>query len=133
MNEENLHTTNIAGITGVGLISCYVEDFQKALPFYMETLGLTDWNPMGSQAGAFTVSDETTLFVIGGKNPSSLDRNSVRCTFAFSVDSVSAFTDRLKQAGAELVFEPPMQMNDETWWIQFHDPAGNLLEAIGGK
>lgn len=133
MNEETMPAANVAGITGVGLISCYVDDFQKVLPFYTETLGLTDWNPMGPQAGAFTVSDDTTLFVIGGKSPSSLDRNSIRCTFAFRVDSVAAFTDRLTQAGADLMLEAPMQMNEETWWIQFRDPSGNLLEAIGGK
>lgn len=133
MDQQTAHATGQATITGVRLISCYVDDYQKALPFYTEVLGLSDYEPMGPVAAAFTLPDDRTLFLIGRKTPVDIKADQVRCTFAFEVASVEAFTSKLRDAGAELVSGEPMQMNEETWWIQFRDPSGNLLEAIGGK
>jgi predicted enzyme related to lactoylglutathione lyase len=133
MSQETLQETDRAAVTGISFISFYVDDFDRALPFYTDILGLKESQPMGEVARYFDLPDGRGMYLIGGGTPAQIDRMGVRSSIAFEVGSVGALMEKLRSAGAEILNEEPMQMNENTWWIQFRDPAGNLLEAMGDR
>lgn len=122
-----------SAVTGISFISCYVDDFNAALPFHTDILGLKDSRPMGSSSCFFRLPDGHGLYLIGGSAPAAIQTREVRSAIAFEVGSVGALVEKLQGAGAELLLDEPMRMNETTWWIQFRDPAGNLLEAMGDR
>jgi hypothetical protein len=49
------------------------------------------------------------------------------------VGSAFALFDKLRDAGSPIVQAQPMNMGNDQYWFQFSDPAGNILEVVGGK
>jgi predicted enzyme related to lactoylglutathione lyase len=47
------------------------------------------------------------------------------------VDSVGALLKQLKTDGVKTVQDEPVEMQPGTFWLQFHDPSGNVLEVLG--
>ncbi len=52
--------------------------------------------------------------------------------FGLSVESASALFERLRTEGITLLHEVPVNMGHEQYWFMFRDPAGNIIEVIGG-
>ena len=55
-----------------------------------------------------------------------------RPSFVLGVGSARALFDKLRQAEVPIVQSEPMNMGNEQYWFQFSDPAGNILEVLGG-
>ena len=66
-------------------------------------------------------------------SPAPRPKNEIRTTFCFGVDSAFKMMAHLREAGVELFFEEPMQMNEDTYWFEAVDPSGNIIEFLGGK
>ena len=73
------------------------------------------------------------LFLEGGHRRASPEPQDTRATFTLEVTSAGTLFSRLKEAGAPLLHEAPQDMGNGTFWFQFRDPAGNILEAIGSR
>ena len=120
-------------VKGLAFASVYVDDFERAYEFYAGVLGLEKEYDMGSAACFFKLPDDTGLYLQGKNKTASYAEDTMRAAFVFSVESAGATHERLKAAGVRFIHAEPMDMGGEQYWFQFYDPAGNILEALGGK
>ncbi len=120
-------------VKGLAFASVYVDDFGRAFEFYEKVLGLEKEYDMGSAACFFKLPDNTGLYLQGKNKSASYKEDTMRAGFAFSVESAGATYDRLKAAGVGFIQNEPRHMGGEQYWFQFFDPAGDILEALGGK
>jgi predicted enzyme related to lactoylglutathione lyase len=120
-------------VKGLAFASVYVDDFEKAYRFYADALGLEKQYDMGSAACFFKLPDNTGLYLQGKNRSASYSEDTMRTAFVFSVESAGATFERLRTAGVRFIHPGPRHMGGEQYWFQFYDPAGNILEALGGK
>ena len=111
----------------------YVDDIHSAIDFYSRILGLKPYGEPEGNSCFFTVGDNPNgLYLEGGYMRRDLDERSARLSFMLSVNSALNLFERLKAESVRLVHESPKQMGKNAYWFQFYDPAGNILEAVGG-
>ncbi len=120
-------------VKGLAFASVYVDDFEKAYRFYAEVMGLEKEYDMGSAACFFKLPDNTGLYLQGKNKSASYSEDTMRAAFVFSVESAGATHERLKAAGVKFIHTEPKHMGGDNYWFQFYDPAGNILEVLGGK
>jgi predicted enzyme related to lactoylglutathione lyase len=120
-------------VKGLAFASVYVDDFDRAYRFYSEVLGLEKEYDMGSAACFFKLPDNTGLYLQGKNKTAGYAEDTMRSGFVFAVESAAATYGRLKAAGVRFIHTEPRHMGGEQYWFQFYDPAGNILEALGGK
>ena len=120
-------------VKGLAFASVYVDDFERAYEFYEKVLGLEKEYYMGSAACFFKLPDNTGLYLQGKNKTACYAEDTMRAAFVFSVESAGATYERLKAAGVRFIQNEPRHMGGEQYWFQFYDPAGNILEALGGK
>jgi lactoylglutathione lyase len=91
-----------------------VEDYEEAVAFYRDTLGLTEELAYSSPDGRVTILDagRATLELTDPRHAEFIDRVEVgrrvarHIRVAFEVDDATAMTTRLTDAGAEVLAEP---------------------------
>jgi len=120
-------------VKGLAFASVYVDDFERAYEFYNGVLGLEKEYDMGSAACFFKLPDNTGLYLQGKNKTATYGADTMRTAFVFSVESAAATCERLKSAGVKFIQAEPLNMGGEQYWFQFYDPAGNILEVLGGK
>ena len=120
-------------VKGLAFASVYVDDYERAYEFYAGVLGLEKEYDMGSAACFFKLPDNTGLYLQGKNKTASYAEDTVRAGFVFSVESAATTYERLKAAGVRFIHNEPRHMGGDNYWFQFYDPAGNILEALGGK
>jgi len=120
-------------VKGLAFASVYVDDFERAYEFYAGVLGLEKEYDMGSAACFFKLPDNTGLYLQGKNKTASYGEDTLRVGFVFSVESAGTTYERLKAAGVRFIQNEPRHMGGEQYRFQFYDPAGNILEALGGK
>ncbi len=120
-------------VKGLAFASVYVDDFQRASEFYAGVLGLEKEYDMGSAACFFKLPDNTGLYLQGKNKTASYGEDTMRAGFVLSVESAAATHERLKSAGVRFIHKEPRHMGGEQYWFQFYDPAGNILEVLGGR
>jgi predicted enzyme related to lactoylglutathione lyase len=134
----------------INLSTCFiaVDDFDKALPFYRDVLGLEvrldvgyegmRWVTVGSpDQPDVNIVLETPL---ADPNAAAADKEAMAALLAkgylrgviFSTDDVDATFERIRAAGADVLQEPidqPYGVRD----CAFRDPAGNMLRFNQAK
>lgn len=131
--ELDIDQEKATAVAGVGFVTAFVEDFPTAFMFYTEVVGLSNPAPMGPHACYFMFPNGTGMYLIGGNARRASESKSARMTFALEVKSAGELFVKLKSLGIMPVQEEPMEMNDEVIWFQVQDPAGNLIEIMGGR
>jgi predicted enzyme related to lactoylglutathione lyase len=127
-------SADAAKITGMSFVSVYVDDYAKALEFYRDILALEKTYDAEADACFFAVgANRYGLFLAGGARAKSTKPEDAHASFVLLVESASALFQRLKLNGAKIVQEEPMDRGEGDYWFQFHDPANNLLEVLGGR
>jgi predicted enzyme related to lactoylglutathione lyase len=126
-------TADRTAITGIPFACVYVDDLGTACAFYGDLLGLEKQSDMGPDACFFRVGADSGLYLEGKNNAAEIRRDSVRAAFALSVPSASALYAKLESAGTRFVHSAPMDMGQDYYWFQFYDPAGNIIEVLGGN
>lgn len=119
-------------VKSINFASIYVDDYQKAFKFYQKHFGFEVKYPMGDNA-SWGKAGEAAIYIEGGNKPSDVTEKSVRASVVFNVTSASSFFDQLKSDGVQMVHAEPQNMGADDYWFQFRDPAGNILEILGGK
>ncbi|MBE2217667.1 MAG: VOC family protein [Ignavibacteria bacterium] len=118
-------------ITSIKMGSIYVDNFGKAMEFYKDLLGLK--GEPGENSCFFPISPKQAIYVEGKYKPVKSDSGSVRSAITFEVASTGEMLNKLRSADIKIVQEIPVQMSDELFWFQCFDPAGNIVEFLGGK
>ncbi len=119
-------------IKSINFASIYVEDYNQALSFYQKHFGYEVKFPMGDNA-SWGKAGEAAIYLEGGNKPVDVTEKSIRVSVVFNVASASVFFDQLKSDGVRLIQSEPLNMGADDYWFQFRDPAGNILEILGGK
>ncbi|SEK26501.1 VOC family protein [Nonomuraea pusilla] len=119
------------------------EDYEQALTFYRDVLGLPERAAFASEGGRVTILEagRATLEIADPPHAAYIDEVEVgrrvagHIRVAFEVDDAAAGTARLAEAGAEVVAEPT-----RTPWNSLNSrlegPAGlqlTLFEELGGS
>lgn len=128
----------------ISLASCFiaVDDFDKALVFYRDVLGLEVRNDVGFEnmrwitVGSPSLPDVDIVLepALADPNASDADKQAAAELLAkgmlrgviFRTDDVDSTFERIRAAGAEVLQEPfdqPYGVRD----CAFRDPAGNML------
>lgn len=120
-----------AKIKSIGMGSLYADDFQKAYEFYGGLLGMQ--GQPGENSCYFQLGDSQAFYLEGGYNPVVTDAKSVRAAITFEVGSISALMKKLTEAEVNIIQQEPLKMAENLYWFQCFDPAGNIVEFLGGE
>ena len=121
-------------ISKVSFVTVYVDDFEKNFKFYNEVLDLEKSHDMGENMCFFRLGKEKWgIYFEGGNHKIAFDKGKMRTGFVMQVESASAMHEKLKKAGVKFIQDAPVDMGKGNYWFQFFDPAGNILEILGGR
>ena len=110
----------------VVVLSVWAEDVPKTVHFYRDVLGLKLFAHHHEDIPHFKVG-ETYLAILKGKPIPAKESVPERFPlFAFGVGDLDVAVERLKSQGVELPWG--IEENEDSRWVMFHDPAGNLIE-----
>jgi catechol 2,3-dioxygenase-like lactoylglutathione lyase family enzyme len=109
-------------------VSINVDDVDKALDFYVGTLGLVPRRdrPDFGFPGAWLNAGDQQVHLIGGQPPANLGQH-----FALQVDDIDKAIRDLRERGVEVTDAIPVATNFQAF---LSDPAGNNIELhqVGG-
>lgn len=110
-------------ITALHSVAVFVNDIERAIPFYRDTLGLT-LTKQGS-FGAEFVDGDTHLGVHPALHPDSKVLVGRHTGITFHVEDLLDFCGRLHEQGVRFLNEPTQQ----SWGIMamIADPEGNVF------
>ncbi len=132
--DEISNKPDPTAITGIAFVTVYVDDYKRAFEFYNEVLALEKSFDVDRDAGFFKVgNNQYGLMLQGGVEGRKTRGDASRTSFVLIVESSSKMYQRLSLNGVKLLQEEPIDMGEGDFWFQFHDPAGNILEILGGK
>ncbi len=110
----------------------YVDKLETCKPFYEKYLGFEQLQEFrkgevwGQCGGAFFWMGE-------GYERAATTERSTRASVMIGVKSVGALFKALNDGGERVIHESPVDMGKGSFWLQFADPAGNVIEVLGGK
>lgn len=122
----------MAKIQGIGVITIYTDDYDKAIKFYSKFLGFEVKAKVGEN-GCWGTMGAVNVYIEGGNTKVNIQPNSTRSSVALTVASAESTFNEFKSGGVELIQNEPQLIGEEDWWFQFKDPAGNILEIFGEK
>lgn len=73
------------------------------------------------------------MWIGSGYDSNELGEKGCRASVMIGVNSVETLFDQLKKGGQKLLQDAPVEMQPGTFWMQAVDPAGNVLDILGGK
>ena len=112
----------------VVVLSLWAEDVPKTAHFYKDVLGLELFEHHAGDRPHFKVGN-TFLTILKGKPIPAEDSDPERFPlFALGVPDLDAAVERLQAHGVELPWG--IKEGQDTRWVLFYDPAGNLIELI---
>ena len=110
----------------VAVFSLWAEDVPAAVHFYRDVVGL-DQLPHHGHRPTFDLGNGSYLIIVKGQPVPA--RNSESPHFpliAFAVEELDRAVEHLEAHGVELPWG--IQTGQDTRWVVFADPAGNLIE-----
>ena len=119
-------------IQGIGVVTIYTDDYDKAVVFYTKYLGFVMKTKVGEK-GCWGTMGAVNIYIEGGNTRMNPETTSARSSVALIVDSAFATFEEFKKGGVELLHSEPQLIGEEDWWFLFRDPAGNILEIFGEK
>lgn len=122
----------MAKIQGVGVVTIYADDYDKAVEFYNNFLGFVIKAKVGEK-GCWGTIGAVNIYIEGGNTKTNIQTTSTRSSVALIVASANDTFAEFKKGGVELLHTEPQLVGEEDWWFQFRDPAGNILEIFGEK
>ncbi|NLI97804.1 VOC family protein [bacterium] len=116
---------------GVHTVAIYVSNIARAKEFYIQILGFEHgWDVHDNLT--FLKVGSTHVYLEGGYESHEITDKSLRLSFFLEADeSVKEIFEALRSNGVVTIQESPEQVGDDTWWFQFQDPDGNILEVSG--
>lgn len=110
----------------------YVDELEPCQTFYETYLGFektAEFRP-GEIYGK--VGDVEMWLGSGYAKKDANERNS-RATVMLGVDSVGTLYQRLQDGNEKIIQDAPIEMQPGVYWLQFVDPAGNVIDVLGSQ
>ena len=112
----------------IAVISIMSQEVPTCVHFYKDVIGL----PLDQHHGhhpTFNLGKDLFLVITKGKSPSRKDLEQNRFPkLAFAVDDLDIAMEKLQSYGVD--FPWGVEKKDDSRWVLFYDPAGNLLEFV---
>jgi predicted enzyme related to lactoylglutathione lyase len=124
--------TKQATVTSVKFICVYVDKLEPAQAFYEKYLGFKKMTEFG-QGQIFGTLGNIEMWMGEGYQRMDSTEKSSRATVMLGVDSVDTLFQSLKTDNIKLFQDSPVEMHEGIFWLQFQDPAGNIIEVLGAK
>lgn len=113
-------------IKGIEVICLWAEDVPEAAHFYRDVLGMElDVHHVAGRPH-FRIGDTFLTILKGTPRPPEDPQPARFPLFAFKVDDLDAALARLKAHNVEMPWG--IEGYDDSRWVMFYDPAGNLIE-----
>ncbi len=109
----------------LAVISLRAEDVLTAVHFYRDVVGLP-LLPRHDHRPAFDLGGLYLVIVKGQPAPVSDSESSRFPLLAFAVEDLDKAIEHLQAHNVTLPWG--IEAKEETRWVMFHDPAGNLIE-----
>ncbi len=119
-------------ITKMNFALIYVDDLEPNRKFYEKYLGFKQEQEF-RPGEIFGTLGEIHCWIGSGYKRADTDEKSTRATVMLGVDSVGVLFDQLKSGGEKIIQERPVEMQKGVYWLQFADPAGNIVEVLGDQ
>ncbi|MBT3784424.1 hypothetical protein HOF92_05550, partial [bacterium] len=120
---------SVAKIKSLSFQLIYVEELQPAVEFYTKFFGFKKKFDMSGDQIYGTTGD-TEMWIGGGFKRTEQSADHTRSCTMMEIDSASRLFEAMKADGVKLYQESPVEMQDNVFWFQFQDPAGNILELL---
>ena len=117
-------------ITKFATVTLWVEDFNNAINFYRDILGL-DLLTQPGEMPHFKVGDGILVLAKGKLAPPADAFPPEFLQLALAVDNLDRMAARLQNLHVEL--EANIQERRDSCWIKLKDPDGNLIELVEVK
>jgi len=110
----------------LAVVSIRAQDVPTTVHFYRDLIGLQLLLQHGHQP-AFDLGNNCHLVIVQGK-PATIDEtSSMRFpVIAFAVKDLNLAVAQLREHQVEMPWG--IESNDQARWVEFFDPAGNLIE-----
>ena len=119
-------------VTDLKFIVIYVDKLASCQAFYETYFGFEKTAEFGPGEIFGTVGD-VNLWMGEGYTRSTNDEQFTRASIMIGVDSTGTLFENLKADGHKIIQDAPVEMQEGTFWMQIVDPAGNVLDILGGK
>ena len=129
-------TKPIVNVEGFSFALIYVDDLETNLSFYKKYFGFTTKFTMENDSAHYGSLGKIDLWIGSGYEKQNLTSKSSRASLMIDIDSVGTLFNTLKEDGHEVLQDAPVdmgEMQEGIYWLQFKDPAGNILEVLGKK
>ena len=114
-------------IKKIAVATLWVQDFQKAITFYQEILGLELLTRPG-EVPHFKIGDGRLVLLKGKFCPPSDAFPPEFAQLSFEVENLEKITALLQKTGVPL--KGHIEERRDSRWVKFCDPDGNLLELV---
>jgi catechol-2,3-dioxygenase len=113
-------------IESVAVICLWAEDVLKTAHFYKDVLELELLPDHHGGRPHFKIGDAYLTILKGEPHPAEGSDPARFPLFAFRVNDLDEAVERLQEHGVDLPWG--IEGHEESRWVMFHDPAGNLIE-----
>jgi predicted enzyme related to lactoylglutathione lyase len=121
-------------ISGFAFNLIYVDDMAKSLAFYEKHFNFKkDFDMDDGSCWGKAGNGSIALWIGHGYKRADMTDKSTRTSIMYSVPSAKAFFQQLKSDNVPTLHSEPQHMGKGDYWFQFTDPAGNILEVLGGE
>lgn len=113
-------------------ILIYVDQLEPCQTFYETYFGFektTEFRP-GEIYGKV---GNVEMWIGSGYETNELGEKGCRPSVMIGVSSVGTLFQQLKDGGQPMLQEAPFEMQPGVYWMQAVDPAGNVLDILGGE
>lgn len=124
--------TNDSIVKSLKFACIYVDELDASQKFYETYLGFQKTADFGDEE-IFGKLGEVELWMGAGYQRLDGGAKSARATVMFGITSVGNLFNALKSGQVPIIQDAPVEMQEGVYWLQFVDPAGNVIEVLGGK
>lgn len=124
--------TTSTSVTGLKFALIYVDELEPTQKFYEQHLGFEKTHEF-RPGEIYGKAGQIEIWIGSGYTRTNISENSTRAAMMIGVESVGSLHQSLLANGEKIVQDQPIEMQPGTFWLQFFDPAGNIIEVLGGK
>ena len=119
-------------VQGLKFVLVYVDKLEPCQTFYETYLGFKKTAEFGP-GEIYGELGKVEMWMGEGYQRSDGREKATRATVMIGVDSVGKLFKSLTDGGVPLVQDSPVEMQAGVFWLQFSDPAGNVIDVLGGE
>ena len=123
--------TNPVQVQNVRFLLIYVDDLERSKKYYETYFGFEQTDEFGP-GQIYGKIGALEMWLGAGYAPSADGEKGCRVTAMIGVDSAGKLFDNLQADNQKVIQDAPVEMQPGVFWLQCVDPAGNIIDVLGG-